>query len=152
MKYNKRENGISPVIAIVIVVSIVVLAAILYVMAMESACTHREIPPPLGLNQERGALSSVNILISSVPHGATTDEAIISYTHNGTHSPVTATLYNATGTLVANYTNGAFDEIIPLTRGMTLVVSPSSGSVSVGDVIIISSSQNTFSTSAVYVS
>ena len=157
IRNRRKDDAVSPVIATILMVAItVVLAAVLYVMVMGMTST-QQISQPLGLNQQSKTASTVNILISSAPDGATTDGASISYTHGGTPAGVTATLYNAAGTVVATYTNGAFTpatgtDPVTLTSGMTLVISPTSGSVSAGDVITISSSQNTFSTSTITVS
>jgi len=152
IRNRRKDDAVSPVIATILMVAItVVLAAVLYVMVMGMTST-QQISQPLGLNQQSKTASTVNILISSAPDGATTDGASISYTHGGTPAGVTATLYNAAGTVVANYTSTGFDATVTLTSGMTLVVTPTSGSVSAGDVITISSSQNTFSTSTLHVS
>ncbi len=148
----RKDDAVSPVIATILMVAItVVLAAVLYVMVM-GMTGNQTITQPLGLNQQSKTSTTVNILISSAPDGATTDGATISYTHDGTPAGVTATLYNAAGTAVATYTGGVFnDTTITLTSGMTLVITPTTGAVSAGDVITISSSQNTFSTSTVTV-
>ena len=147
MKFNKRK--VSPVIAVLIVATVVVLAAVLYVMLMDRS--HPEVIPvaPLGLNQENKTISSsITMKIWSAPNGATTEGASISYIHDGTQIPVTAKLYEPEGNLVATYsTSSAFSETVPLVNGMTLVVTPASGSVSDGDVITITSNQHTFATS-----
>jgi len=149
----RKDDAVSPVIATILMVAItVVLAAVLYVMVMGMTGT-QTITQPLGLNQQSKTSSSVNILISSAPDGATTDGMTVSYTHSGTPAGVTATLYNAAGTNVTWYDGSAFDDTsVTITSGMTLVITPIAGSVSAGDVITISSSQNTFSTSTVTVS
>jgi len=148
---NRKKTYIIAVVLVVI--SLVVLSAFFYLLVgISPKNPHRPcVIAPIGLNLDRTTESSVNLVIVSAPEAATTDGAIISYTHNGTPVDVKATLYNATGTVVANYTNSAFDNIVPLTRGMTLVITPASGSVSTGDVITITSSQDTFSTSEVTV-
>jgi len=150
MKFNKRK--VSPVIAVLIVATVVVLAAVAYVMMMDRS--HPEVIPvaPLGLLQENKTTSSVTIKISSAPNGATTDGASISYIHNGTLIPLTAKLYDVAGSEVAHYDASGFNATVPLTKGMTLVITPTlptGTSVSDGDLIVITSNQHTFATSTV---
>ena len=150
IRNRRKDDAVSPVIATILMVAItVVLAAVLYVMVMGMTTTNTTITTPLALNQQGKTSSTVTIGITSAPNGATTDGVSISYTpKGGTPLGATATLYSAAGTVVANYTSTGFDDTtVSLTSGMTLVITPnlpSGTSVSPGDVISISTSQNTF--------
>ena len=152
----RKDDAVSPVIATILMVAItVVLAAVLYVMVMGMTHGPEQIQTPLGLNYQSKTSTAVNVMISSAPNGATTDGATISYTPTSSGIPTTATavLYNAAGTVVANYgvsTAGAFNTTVTLTSGMTLVITPNGG-VHSGDKITMSSSENTFGTSTVNV-
>ena len=137
---RRKEEGVSPVIATILMVAItVVLAAVLYVMVMGMASSGPAPDMPLGLNQQTKSETSVTVLISSAPTTARIYGSTISLTHDGLPGKANATLYSSTGGIVANYTNGEWHGLpsndTAYESGMILKIT--AAAVSHGDSITI---------------
>ena len=121
-KTRKDRDGVSPVIATILMVAItVVLAAVLYVMVMDF-----QTPPDFGLgitfDQEDRTTMTISLSVVTAPQDAKVEGTSTTITHDGLPSPVNnATLYGLTGTPVAfsdcvfwSYSNGNNPDIIKL--------------------------------------
>ena len=154
-KWNVRkdEEGVSPVIATILMVAItVVLAAVLYVMVMGIE------PPdpsstPMGLSKQYKDSTSISLLVASAPSTATVGATDIQINHNGVPTAITnATVYDGSANLAAwldpgsgwNYTNGYDENSLKYVAGMSLIIR--TDSLSNGDIITLSSTMNNFGT------
>lgn len=157
-KIRKDKEGVSPVIATILMVAItVVLAAVLYVMVMGIK------PPdpsrtPLGLVQQERTQTSVSFLLASAPSTAQVEGTDVQINHDGTPTPVTnVTIYTASAMLAAwydpitgwEYSTDFSSNDLDFEEGMTIVVY--SGSISNGDEITLSN-VGYFQTSSINVS
>lgn len=130
-KKRAEDEGVSPVIATILMVAItVVLAAVLYVMVMGIR------PPdptqiPLGLTQKDRNLDSVSILVVSAPVGALVEGTSVSISQDGIPMPVNnVTVYTASGIIAAWCDSGddwehgtSFDSNdLKFEEGMTIVI------------------------------
>jgi len=141
MKYNKREEGVSPVIATILMVAItVVLAAVLYVMVMGMVSSGPAPDEPLGLNQQTKNSTAVTVVISWAPDSARIYGSVMSLTHDGIPGEANATLYSQNGTVMAYYSGGEWHGLpsndTSYESGMILKIT--AAAVSHGDSISIS--------------
>lgn len=141
MKYIRRKEGVSPVIATILMVAItVVLAAVLYVMVMGMISSSPAPDKPLGLNQETKNNTAVTVVISWAPDGARIHGSVISLTHDGVPGKANATLYSQNGTVMAHYSDGEWHGLpsndTEYNEGMILKIT--AAAVSHGDSISIS--------------
>ncbi|MBU4071331.1 MAG: type IV pilin N-terminal domain-containing protein [Candidatus Thermoplasmatota archaeon] len=148
--WKKRDEGVSPVIATILMVAItVVLAAVLYVMVMNLGGIDK-IEKPLGLNQQFKTSTTVSLLISSASSGALIDSTAVSITKSGVPTGVdNVTVFTPSGSEMAWYSDGAwtyadgFDtDTAKFNVGATVLITASA--ISSGDVLTISSGQNYF--------
>ena len=158
--YKNNEEAVSPVIATILMVAItVVLAAVLYVMVIGMGDTG-SIATPLGLSKTDRDAVSVTIIVADAPNDAMIDGTQISLTHEGTPLGITgATLYAGNADIVAlynpaiavpwSYQNGTSATTLDFTAGMTIRVV--AASVSSGDVVTFSSTEDYFGTTTVTV-
>lgn len=144
-KTRKGREGVSPVIATILMVAItVVLAAVLYVMVLQFQ------PPPdfdlgLGLSQEDRTTTTVSLMVASAPNNAKVEGTEISITRDGIPTPVNnVTIYSPAGHQVAwfeselwSYANGYDADSLDYKTGMTLVIT--GDTISSGDKIKMSS-------------
>ncbi len=139
MKKSWNKDGVSPVIATILMVAItVVLAAVLYVMVIGISSSGPRAEVPLGLNQQAKNQTSVTILISTANPGSRIHDSTISITQDGLPYPTNATLYYSDGALAATYTNGVWGLAnidAPFTSGMMIHIF--AASVQHGDTITI---------------
>jgi flagellin-like protein len=148
--WKKNDEGVSPVIATILMVAItVVLAAVLYVMVINMGDIDK-IPNPLGLNEQFKTSTSVSLLISSAPNGALVHSTAVSVAKNGVPTQVNnVTLYTSSGTMMAWYSDGSWSyadgfnaDTAKFAPGMTILVS--ADSMSSGDVVTFSSEEKYF--------
>ena len=126
MKNSWNREGVSPVIATILMVAItVVLAAVLYVMVMGISTSGPTAETPLGLNQQARNDTSVTILVSSANPGSRINGTNIAITQDGLPQHTNATLYYSNGNPAATYTNGVWtltNNEAPFTDGMLIHV------------------------------
>ena len=146
----KKKDGVSPVIATILMVAItVVLAAVLYVMVIGMGDTGT-VEEPLGLSSAGRTTTSFTMLVASAPDGAMVEGTLFSFTHNNAVTPVTsAIVYTAAG-IPAGWWNGTWAysgytaDTLEYSAGMKITIT--APAVSNGDVLTISSSEEYFST------
>lgn len=141
MKKSRNDDGVSPVIATILMVAItVVLAAVLYVMVIGISTSGPTAETPLGLNQQARNQTTVTILISSANPGSRIYGTNIAITQDdGLPYPTNATLFYSDGAPAATYSNGVWslsDNDAPFTDGMLIHIF--AASVHHGDTITIS--------------
>ena len=160
-KIRKDNEGVSPVIATILMVAItVVLAAVLYVMVIGFT------PPvedgvPMGLNQSSKNSTAVTILVASAPNGAMIYSTALSLTHTGQPTAVDSVMvYNSAATLIAaydgatatwTYSGGENIDSARFTAGTTISVNVASG-ISSGDSIVFTSGEGYYMTTTFTVS
>ena len=152
-KTRKDREGVSPVIATILMVAItVVLAAVLYVMVMGMSDGPPRIPQPLGLNDGGKTSTTLTLLISSASDRAKVEGTMFSFTQgNDITSIDNATLYGGDGLEAAWYTpsegwkygSGHDADTLKFDAGMKLKVTVNSG-VSSGDELTINSKEDYF--------
>ncbi|MCK5024666.1 MAG: type IV pilin N-terminal domain-containing protein [Thermoplasmata archaeon] len=151
--YKKRDDAVSPVIATILMVAItVVLAAVLYVMVIGMGDVD-DIASPLGLSDAGRTTTTFTVLVASAPDGAMVDGTQFSFTHDNAVGAVTnATVYDAGGIEVAWWTSatgwvyatGGTADTVEYNSGMKIMIT--SGAVSSGDTLTMSSSEGYFGT------
>ncbi|MDO9537908.1 MAG: type IV pilin [Thermoplasmata archaeon] len=151
-KTRKSEEGVSPVIATILMVAItVVLAAVLYVMVI-NIDTNNELRTPLGLNQQSKNTTAVTLLVSSAPNNALVTGSTVSLLIDGTPRTVTnAIVYQAAipiasydgATATWTYSGGENADTATFSAGAAILVYSASGLTS-GDSIIFSSTEGYF--------
>ncbi len=147
-KIGKDREGVSPVIATILMVAItVVLAAVLYVMVMDF-----QEPPDFGLgltfDQEDRTTTTISLSVVTAPNDAKVEGTRTTITHDGLPSPINnATVYSLTGTPAAwsdgevwSYANGYGPDSLKFKPGMTIVIT--ADEISNGDTIKLSSAEN----------
>jgi len=151
-KIRKDKEGVSPVIATILMVAItVVLAAVLYVMVMGIG-GFDDVPQPLGLNDGGQTSTSMIIMITTAPDNAYVEGTTFSLT-SGTDitSIANATLYDSNGLETAwftplerwNYGSGSNADNLKYLGGMKLKILVPEG-ISNGDQLTISSENEHF--------
>lgn len=140
MKRDWKDEGVSPVIATILMVAItVVLASVLYVMVIGMGTSQPKAQVPLGLNQQQRNSTSITVFISSAPTSSLIWHSSISVTHNGIPIPANATIYSGNASLVGTYINDRWDldsNDTPYQTGMILIIKTSA--ITHGDIITIS--------------
>ncbi|MFO7618841.1 MAG: archaellin/type IV pilin N-terminal domain-containing protein [Thermoplasmata archaeon] len=149
--WMKKDEGVSPVIATILMVAItVVLAAVLYVMVMNIN------PPdpgkiPMGVVKHGRTADSVSILIAKAPSNALVHGTQISLSRDGLPTQISnASVYDSAAALGAwytpadgwNYGAGYERDTLKFEEGSVLIVW--SDPIENGDIITISSSDNNF--------
>jgi len=146
-KIRKDKEGVSPVIATILMVAItVVLAAVLYVMVMGFG------PGPdwnLGItfDQEDRTGSTISLSVVTAPDTAFVEGTSTTITHDGVPSPVNnVTLYGLTGVPVAwnsgddwTYADGYDADSLKFREGMTVLIT--ADSIENEDIIKLSSEE-----------
>jgi len=131
MKREWKNEGVSPVIATILMVAItVVLAAVLYVMVISMGNTGSSLDAetPLGLFQQDKNTTTLTVLVASAPRTSFIYGTQISYTHDNVPGPANATVYLPDGKLGATFINGEWnmtDNNMPFSSGMIIqIVAP----------------------------
>lgn len=145
----KENEGVSPVIATILMVAItVVLAAVLYVMVMGMTVIE-PVVPPIGLNASGHTTTSVTLLVSSAPDDAKVEGTQFSLEHNDDIGIIDgATVYAGNGMPVAWFNSTTWEysgytaDTLDYTSGMKIIVS--APEISAGDKLTISSAEGRF--------
>lgn len=150
--WKRNEQGVSPVIATILMVAItVVLAAVLYVMVIGMTPPVIEGGTPLGLLQQGKNTTSVSILVADANTDAKVHGTEISLSHDNVPTQITgAAIYDSSALKAAEYAPGSgwtylgnyTADNLNFHEGYILVVS--SASISAGDKIVITSAEGNF--------
>lgn len=157
-KIRKDKEGVSPVIATILMVAItVVLAAVLYVMVIQFN-EEPVVNAPMGYTIQSRNSTSVTLLVASAPTGSKIYSTSISLTQNGIPTQISnATVYDSSAAVIAtfdggtwSYHSGMTEDTAEFTAGTMVVINASA--INVGDEITITSGQNFYGTTTFTVS
>lgn len=110
MRFRVKRNGVSPVIATILMVAItVVLAAVLYVLVIDLPSDTGNAAVPIGFVQQSGRnTSSVTLLIASAPSNAYIPSSSMYLIHDDKPTMVNATIFQPNGIAFGNYTDNVW--------------------------------------------